>query len=136
MSDRDLLRQAGIPEDLIATATINGRPVADNPERKSRLPSGMNKTEALYAAELDWLKREGTIREYWFERVKLKLARKTYYTPDFLVQFTGGRLLFVEVKGYLRDDAAVKFKTARELFPWAGFLMVRRTKGRFEAMGI
>jgi hypothetical protein len=32
-----------------------------------------------------------------------------------------------ETKGFERDDAAVKFKTAAEKYPFARFLMVRKS---------
>ena len=88
---------------------------------------GMNKTEKAYAAHLGMLKLAGEIIDYKFEGVKLKLAPRTFYTPDFLV-VTCERFEFHEVKGFLRDDAAVKFRTATELYPWFRWLMVRRGK--------
>lgn len=89
-------------------------------------PGEMNKTERAYAAELEWRKQRGEVSDFWFERVKLKLAGKTYYTPDFLVRLADGSLEFHEVKGFWQDDARVKFKVAAEQVPWARFIAVRR----------
>ena len=51
-----------------------------------RLKTGeMNKTESAYAEYLEQQKRQGLILWYRFEGVKLRLADKTFYTPDFAV---------------------------------------------------
>ena len=130
------LRKMGFSDEQIAAAEVDGKPLAEVDKKKPSRVEGMNKTEAQYSYELDWRKQEGVVEEYWFERVKLKLAYKTFYTPDFLVRYTDGRLVFVEIKGFLRDDAAVKFKLAREMFPWAEFVMLRRVKGEWVEVNI
>ena len=60
-----------------------------------------------------------------FERVKLKLADNTFYTPDYMVLHPG-HIAFHEVKGFMRDDAAVKLKVAAEMFPEFCFVLVQR----------
>ena len=87
---------------MIATATERGKPLAlEKPQ--SRLPDGMNKTEARYAAELDWIKRENKVVDWWFASVKFRLAKRTWYTPDFLVIKRKDeriyKILIVETKG-------------------------------------
>ena len=136
MDARQELRRMGIPEAVIATATERGKPLAEVEKRSSQLPDGMNKTEARYAAELDWLKRENKVVNWWFASVKFRLAKRTWYTPDFLVLLAGGVFRFVEIKGFLRDDAAVKFKLAREKYPWAEWLMLRRSKSGWERVNV
>jgi hypothetical protein len=84
----------------------------------------MNKTEQLYAQKLELRKRAGEILDYKFEAVKLKLADKTYYTPDFLVVFPD-HFEFHEVKGFWRDDARVKIKVANQLFPFVKFKAIQ-----------
>lgn len=86
----------------------------------------MNKTEAAYASMLEMKERAGEIQGYVYEKVKLRLASNTYYTPDFMVLDKEGYIEFHEVKGRLRDDALVKFKVAAEQFPWARWVMVRK----------
>ena len=86
-----------------------------------------NKTEQRYAQYLEVLKRAGEILDYRFEPIKFKLADKTFYSPDFLVIYPD-HVLLVEIKGFLRDDANVKFKVAAKLFPWFRFCMVREVK--------
>jgi hypothetical protein len=133
------MRRMGFRQEIIDGATVDGKPLCDVPggtTPKSRLPERMNKTEALYAVELEWERVYGRIIGWQFGAVKLRLADKTWYTPDFLVQLPDGRMRFVEIKGWLRDDAAVKFKCAREQFPWAEFLMLRRVKKRWVEVNI
>lgn len=107
---------------------------------RTRHESGvMNKTERLYAFDLDILQRAGEIKAWWFEPLKVRLARRTYYTPDFLIWQQDGSLEFVEIKGYRKRacDApgeakdAVRFKMARELVPWASWRMIERSEGEW-----
>jgi len=77
----------------------------------------MNKIEQRYAAELDLQLRAGLIVGWKFEGMKLRLADRTFYTPDFDVWLSGDRLEFHETKGHFEDDARVKLKVAAESFP-------------------
>ena len=97
-----------------------------------RQPQRMNKTEAAFAMTLDILKLGGGILDYWYESLKFRLADRTWYTPDFLVIWADGRIEVVEVKGFLRDDAAVKFKACRDKYPWLEWRMMRRRKTEWE----
>jgi len=93
--------------------------------------SRMNKTEAAYAEILKLSQMAGEVRWWAYEPIKFRLAKRTWYTPDFLVVGSDGRIEAIEVKGFLRDDAAVKFKFAREKFPWINFCMVIRKGGEW-----
>jgi hypothetical protein len=95
---------------------------------KPKLPRGMNRWESLYATELEALRLAGEIQWWGFETMRLVLAQRTTYCPDFLV-ITKSGLQFHEVKGFIRDDAMVKFKVASKAFPFAEFLMLRKVKG-------
>jgi hypothetical protein len=79
---------------------------------------------------LEAMKRAGDIADWKFESVKLRLADGCYYIPDFMVIETLSplKIKFVEIKGFLRDDARVKFLTAKEIHHWAEFEMLRKTK--------
>lgn len=88
----------------------------------------MNKTEAAYAARLESLKLAGEIADYRFECVKLRLADRTFYTPDFMVLRADGAFEMHEVKGFWEDDARVKIKVAAELYPFK-FIAARKQKG-------
>lgn len=84
---------------------------------RSKKVDGMNKTEAAYAAHLGLLKHAGEIAWFEFEAIKLRLANRTFYTPDFLVMLSDGELQIHEVKGFWEDDARVKIKVAASMFP-------------------
>lgn len=98
--------------------------------RTVRHQSGtMNRTEERYAAHLELLKRNKKIAEYWFEMFKVKLADKTWYLPDFLVQLPDGELEWHEVKGFMESDAAVKLKVASSLYWQFPVKVVKEIKG-------
>jgi hypothetical protein len=86
----------------------------------------MNKSEQFYSTALDLRKKAGEIKNWKFEAIKLKLADRCTYTPDFNVEMANGDLVMVEVKKvwkghnapHFEDDAVVKIKVAAELFPW------------------
>lgn len=82
---------------------------------------GMNNTEAAYGACLALRERAGEIAWYVFEGVKLRLADKTFYTPDFCVMLADGTLEMHEVKGFWEDDARVKIKVAAAMYPYRFF---------------
>lgn len=94
-------------------------------------PGKMNPLEADYAAYLEMLKRAGEISDYAFECVKLRLADKTFYTPDFAVIMPDGGLQMHETKGFWQDDARVKIKVAAQQHPFK-FVAIRKRKGVWE----
>jgi len=77
----------------------------------------MNGWERRYALHLEERQRLGEIQWFEFDSIKLRLADKTFYTPDFLVLNTEGFLEVHEVKGHWEDDARVKIKVAADKFP-------------------
>jgi len=87
----------------------------------------MNKAEQKYAQQLELMKRAGEIMDYRYERIKLKLADNTFYTPDFFVIYKD-RFEFHEVKGFWEDDARVKYKVAQEQFPFFDFKTIQRLR--------
>lgn len=89
----------------------------------------MNRTEADYALVLEALRRAGQVREYHYEAIRLVLADKTSYTPDFLVVLADGTVELHEVKGFMRDDANVKLKVCARLYPFPIRLVRRHGKG-------
>lgn len=101
------------------------RPFAKGRARQQHQPGVMNRLEANYSLELEAQKRRGEILDWMFEAWKFKLANRTWYTPDFAVLTLDGTVELHETKGFLRDDANVKFKVAAELH-WFKFKMVRR----------
>ena len=93
----------------------------------------MTKAEQKMHFELDLQHRGGQIRHWSFQAVKVRLADKTWYCPDFFIVWADGRIEFRETKGHWEDDARVKFKVAAELHPWAIFTAWRLVKGAWQA---
>lgn len=92
--------------------------------------SGMNKTETEYSVFLGDLMRAGKIKRWRYEAVRLEFARRTTYTPDFMVTATDGSVEFHEVKGSWQaphqEDARVKLKVAAEMYPEFRFVCAVR----------
>jgi hypothetical protein len=101
------------------------------PKKKTRATrlqardGSMNKTEAAYSQHLEALKQAGMIARWDFEPEKLRLADRTFFTPDFRVILADGTIQFHEVKGHWEDDARVKIKVAAEMHPYE-FLAVQK----------
>ena len=73
----------------------------------------LNETEYRYAMLLDERVTSGEILAWEFEKIRLVLAPRTTYTPDFMVFKNDGTIEFHEVKGgHWEDDARVKIKPA------------------------
>ncbi len=92
--------------------------------RTQRKPGQMNRLETAYSAELELRRRAGDVLWFAWEAMKLRLADKTFLTPDFAVVNRDGEIEFHECKGFMEDDAAVKLKVAASMFP-CRFLLVR-----------
>lgn len=93
-------------------------------------PGQMNKTEAAYDAHLALLQAAGEIQWRRFEGVKLRLADKTFYTPDFAVMAADGVMEMHEVKGFWEDDARAKIKIAADQYPFRFRAVMARAKGK------
>jgi len=110
-------------------------------------PGTMNKTEAAYADHLELQRRLKQILSYCFEPLKLRLGKKCWYTPDFLVVNAEGELELHEVKAYWpgkrgksgrvggragwREDGRVKWKAAAARYPFR-FVAAWRTRGGWQ----
>ncbi|WP_321946545.1 hypothetical protein [Paraburkholderia sp. J10-1] len=127
----NLADTAPVPLDG-AIAALSGRAKVEpkaSMQALGRLGGGvMNKTEGAYADHLMALQSMGSVLWFRFEGLKLRLADKTFYTPDFAVIVASGAMEFHEVKGHMTDDAAVKIKTAARQYPFV-FKLVRKGKG-------
>lgn len=103
--------------------------VVVRPPHQQHVTGRMNKTEAAYAEHLT---RAGL--EWKFEAMKLRLADRTWYCPDFLV--IDRDLAFHEVKGgFIREDAWIKFKVAREQFPMFRFVAMQNVNKVWRQIG-
>lgn len=94
--------------------------------------AGMNKTEERRAVELEALKRDGQIVNWWYEAVTFKLADDCRYTPDFLIQERDGSLRLEETKGFFRDDAKVKTRVMASKFPFPLRILKLRKGGGWD----
>jgi hypothetical protein len=107
--------------------------------RPQHTPGRMNKTEARYLQDvIEPRLKTGEYRSAKFEAVKLRLADRTFYTPDFaVVNDATGEIELHEVKGgWIEDDAMVKFKTAAAMFPEYRWKLVqqKKTTGPWETL--
>ena len=100
--------------------------------RPRREPGKMNKTERSYSLTLKARVQAGEVAYWGFEAVKLRLADRTFYTPDFMVLLPDGLIEFHEVKGSWnaphQEDARVKIKVAAETHQYALFVAVTPIK--------
>ncbi len=87
-----------------------------------------NQLEERYAGVLEQRHVIGEIHKIWYQPFGIKLADKCYYHPDFMIQLADGTLEIHETKGFMRDDASVKIKTAARLFPCYIFRLVKWEK--------
>ena len=87
----------------------------------------MNKLEKDYAYQLEMLMLSGQILRWYYEHLNFRLARKTFYMPDFMV-VKKEQIEFHEVKGFWRDDARVKIKVAAQMYPWFKWVAVQWKK--------
>lgn len=106
---------------------MRGTFAGKRPKATSR-PTGMNKLEAAWAAELAQQQARGEIQFWRYSPCGLRLADKTFYHPDFLVVEADGTVRFDETKGFMRDDANVKIKVAAAQFPFVFRLIKRKGK--------
>ena len=72
-----------------------------------------------------WLTASGY--EWKYEAIRLNLADRTTYTPDFWCpKIAGGT--FYEVKGFRRQAGMIKFKVAKEQYLEFKFYLVTKNK--------
>jgi len=80
--------------------------------------------ERDYAKHLQLRKLAGEIRDWKLEPSRFLIGFDCRYKPDFQVVMNDGTIEFHEVKGFMRDDANVKLKTAATTFPQYPFILV------------
>lgn len=111
------------PPPVVAVTLATSEPKPSRPRTPTTNALGQNKTEARFDAMLADSLRRDEIRWFAFEPITLRLAGRTSYRPDFLIQRLDFTLAAVEVKGFMRDDAAVKIKVAAAQHPWMDFYL-------------
>jgi hypothetical protein len=92
-------------------------------------PKYKSKWEPQYAEHLELLKRAGKVLWYKYEGLRLRLADGALFSPDFAVVADDGTLELHEVKGMWREAARVRWKLAKESFPFV-FKLVTKEKGK------
>jgi len=90
-------------------------------------PSTMNKTEQRYADQLEMQYRAGKIVAWRFNAIRFRLAEGAYYKPDFFIVKLDSFEIH-ETKGFFREAAKVRIKTAAELYPWFKWYAVQLKK--------
>ena len=120
--------------------TIEGGTLADADKEHSGRPTGRykNKTELRYAEELELQQAQGNITWWDYEPWTLVIVesngKKCRFTPDFVVRNGDGTIVCVEIKGFLREAARIRFLAARERYPFLTFKMLRRERGAWEEL--
>jgi hypothetical protein len=124
---RQQLAAVPAPRTVPAGAVLPARSVA-TPRLRQRQGDGLNKTERAFKA---WL--ESRFVTVLCQSITLRLANGVRYTPDFVTVDSESRFLTAyEVKGFMRDDAAVKLKVAASVFSWIRFNLVTRAGGAWQ----
>ena len=104
---------------------------ADEPKmlRQSSKPK-LNKTEADYGRRLRMAHPEAWVTE---QAVTFRIGNGVRYTPDFTVFHPfGGGVDCHEVKGYMRDDAAVKLKVAASEYPFVKWTLAWKSNHQWQ----
>jgi hypothetical protein len=100
-----------------------GSPQCHFEPRPSTDEQRLNKTEKAFLRHL----RRLNPPYLGIQNITLKLGDDCRYTPDLNHINENGRLVFIEIKGWMRDDALVKLKVAARTFPLFDFVLVRKT---------
>lgn len=83
--------------------------------------------EANYARYLKWLQANGSIAAWAYEPETFEFPVKRgskFYTPDFKVTETSGRVVFHEIKGYMDAKSATKIARFGRHFPWFELVVI------------
>lgn len=87
--------------------------------------ANLNKTELAF---LRFIRADPKIKEVHVQDMTFKLANDCRLTPDFSYIFMG-RQVFIDVKGFQREDALIKMKMAARKFPQFDFYIVKKAQG-------
>jgi hypothetical protein len=88
---------------------------------------GPNKLEAEWGERL----QHSGIEYRRHSDIAFRLANGVVYWPDW-TGYTEGQPCAWEVKGFMRDDAAVKLKVAASLYPEVRWFLVWKEKGEWK----
>jgi hypothetical protein len=120
------MKRSGSGDKQAAKSETVARP------RPQPIAGSMNGLETRYSSEvLNMRKLGGELVDWKFEALKFRLAKRTFYTPDFLLVFHD-RFEIHEAKGFWEEDARVKIKVAQQMFPWFAFVAVQHIKNEWK----
>lgn len=119
------IRLADLPKH-VQEQIVHGKGVSNSPAPQKDISpldqgDGMNKTERRHSFLLELWKREGKIIAWRFEPFRLRLAKGSFYKPDFLVVFLDHFEIHETKGGFAREASTVRLKVAARLFPWFRF---------------
>jgi hypothetical protein len=115
------MKQTMTAEQFIAQH-VRGTPKLARGRTAGATHKAMNQTERAYAARLDYMLSKGEILAYSFHTLRIVLADRSWYTPDFLVQMPDASLEIHEVKGWATEQhALLQLKWAAQIAPWFTF---------------
>lgn len=129
LKNPDLRASNPSPEGVNNAASAPPSPVSSKSAVSARkMPKAAKKRSAPemhMEAILMFQFRSGEIRKYESESIKLSVGDPCcWYRPDFSVHLNDGRLRFIEMKGgFIREDAMVKFRSAKKQYPYFEFEM-------------
>ncbi len=124
------------PEQLAAHQQRVGIPPIVLPKRKAhsvKVDGYRSKAEARYAAILEARKASGEIRDWAYESIRLRLVdgEIVWYTPDFDVLELDGTTTLIEIKGYMREAARIRYLMARQRYPQFRFRLIWAKRNQF-----
>lgn len=93
-----------------------------------KAPGKINGMELGYETKLY---SDNAVKAFEYEPFSFPIATGATYCPDFLVLYADGRLEAIEVKGFMRESAALRIKIFRDKYPWLPLRVVRRVKGEW-----
>lgn len=122
-------RRTGVPVDVLVGPQKNGK---NGPSPRPK----MTQVEQRYAAVLEMRKRNGDIRDFWFEAMAFRVgAGRSVYKPDFVARLPDGTLEIIEVKGArIWEDSKVKFKAAAVMYPCFTWRMLQWVDGEWKTL--
>ena len=86
--------------------------------------------------EQEWLNRCYRITRAMFQPIQFQLAPGAWYTPDVVSIDPFGedgrnKVICWEVKGFMREAAALRLKVVADKYPDFEFMIVRKVKGNW-----
>ena len=122
---------AGTCPSTAPTLVKARKPAAKHPMANPRLSEATSDEDALNKTErafLAWLRaKPGQYRNIGIQNIRLGLAYRCTYRPDFTAMTPDRGFVLFEVKGpYVREDSWVKLKTAARLYPWWVFIKAQK----------